>query len=465
MIDSSTEFDLLVLGLSSGDDAHMIDSAYIYSTTAENFSWTEQPRAVDRVPDHVYTGAHAHFDESDPEVAEVVRRVRAGTCTVLYSTGSNYGVHPWPGVAEDGLESDLWVVVTMHPFHKSERDLFFKNLVARMGYVLPRAGKLPRFQIDGVWEGASRRYYKREDTPSAPDTDHAAATSLALFGWEPEVTYGGAYLHAIDVLDSPKSVSVSQPQRVYHRRKDQTGAIVGLARAWHLYWRELPSDFRNNPVRRTMRKHVEHAIGRMWADKPFDSAINVFHAGQTDHRERSARDAEDWMLGNMEFWVHNWSFEALALALVEHDHRSLLDTQLDDYTFCHINLDGTIGDRLSNGADGITEATWDAYQDTHYPAAVRHGVDTLTAPDMTINVAQGETATAQIEPTGGLAPLVFAMVGSSTWLSVDDTGLVTASPDNTVAARTYTGFATVTDALGTAVQVSIEVTVTASADP
>ena len=141
----------------------------------------------------------------------------------------------------------------------------------------------------------------------------------------------------------------------------------------------------------------------------------------------------------------------------------MLDTQLDDYTFCHINLDGSIGDRLSNGGDGITEATWDAYQDTHYPAAVNHGVDTLAAPPVSITVAQGETETGQIEPTGGLEPFTFAMVGSSTWLSVSDSGLVTASPDGTVDPRTYSGFATVTDALGTLVQLSIEVTVTAAA--
>ena len=172
------------------------------------------------------------------------------------------------------------------------------------------------------------------------------------------------------------------------------------------------------------------------------------------------------MLGNMEQWVYEWGgFPAMAVALAEGGNRTVLEAELDDYTFCHLGRDGAFADRLSNGADGLTEATWDAYQDTHYPAAVRHGVETLAAPDGHHHGRAGCLgATGQIEPTGGLEPFVFAMVGSSTWLSVSDTGLITAAPDSTVNPQTYSGYATVTDALGTLVQLTIEVTVTASGD-
>ena len=140
----------------------------------------------------------------------------------------------------------------------------------------------------------------------------------------------------------PGAVSVANRQRVYHRRKDQTAAIVGFARAWHNYWRALPAEYQNNSVRRTLRKHVEHAIGRMWADKPF-GAIDVFHEGQTGQRERPARDAEDWMLGNMEQWLEEWGgFPAMALALGMGSNRTTLESELGDYTFCHLAEDGIV---------------------------------------------------------------------------------------------------------------------------
>ena len=389
------------------------------------------------------------FDTTDPEVQELFRRIRAGLCEV------RYGGRP-PGITRDQLAHEHWEVLAENQL---EPIFGFYEHLTHYGAFVDATDRAPRrFQFPGIVEGASRRYYQRNDSPEAPDTNHAAETSLALLNWTPHIPYGGAYLHAVDVLDSPGSVSVSPPQRVYHRRKDQTAAIVALARAWRTYWRGLPSDFQNNSVRRTLRKHVEHAIGRMWADKPFDQEIRVFQG--LSSRDIDARDAEDWMLGNMEFWVNDWGFEPLALALAELDRRSLLDTQLDDYTFCHINLDGSVGDRLSNGRDGITQATWDAYQDTHYPAAVRHGVQPMALPGGTVSVMQGETATLQLDLTGGLGPFSYELTVDEDWSTVDENGLVTLAPAADVPAGTHTLTATVTDDLDNTVSAQIVVTIT-----
>ena len=398
-IDGDTVFD--ELQIECAPDRFVVGPAYLYNDGVQ----------VSQVPGrnvNTVAGAPTHFRyfRDDPEVQIVRRKIEQGACILRFLSHEKY---PLKVYTPEELHASHWLLDLLHPFHVDDRDLFFQHLTEDLSYTAPEHGEPQRFIFPGIVEGANRRYYKRDDNPQAPDTDHAAETSLALLGWTPHVPYGGSYLHAIDVLDSPASVSVSQPQRVYHRRKDQTGAIVELARAWHRYWRGLTTSEQGINVRMTLRKHVEHAIGRMWADKPFDRDIDVFHAGDSGARERSARDAEDWMLGDAEFWAHQWGFPVLALALGEGDHRSLLETQLGDYTFCHLRLDGSVGDRLSNGADGITEATWDAYQDTHYPAAVNHGVETMSVETLTIIVHREATETANLTVVGGLAPFEFEL--------------------------------------------------------
>ena len=125
----------------------------------------------------------------------------------------------------------------------------------------------------------------------------------------------------------------------------------------------------------------------------------------------------------------------------------------------------SFADRLSNGADGITEATWDAYQDTHYPAAVYHGVDTLTieASAILVTVAQGETATAQPGVSGGLTPYEHELISPPSWASIDaDTGEMTVAPDNTVAVQNHALNVMVTDALGSVASLTVLVTVEAA---
>ena len=431
----------------------IIGKTYLYS----------QGVKVTQVPAR-FVGASAvspdvhHYLRDDPEVLIVRKAIQAGTCSRKFIS-VEYSVDGVRNEYAPGeFHSSHWLVDLLHPFHADDRDLFFLHLTEDLSYTAPEHGEPQRFTFPGIIEGASRRYYKREDNTVAPDV--RAVSELADNGWTLNIPFGPHYLHAADVLDTPGSIMVDV-RRVHYRRKDATAAIVSMARVWHNYWRRLPSDFRNNPVRQTLRKHVEHAIGRMWADKPFDQNIAVIHAGESGDRERPARDAEDWMLGNIEQWLNEWGgFPAMALALSDGNNRSNLESELDDYTFCHLAEDGSFADRLSNGAAGITEATWNAYQDTHYPAALRHGLDTMTVPDVAVSVAQGGTATVRIVPVGGLAPYIYDEVGDTAWLTVGDDGLVTVSPDATVTAQGYASIAHVTDALGTELNVTINITVT-----
>ena len=455
-ITEDTEFD--EVRITCSPEERQIGRAWVYQDDIKG----SQVPALSTPAGSLTTVGRMRYFRDDPEVQIIRKRIREGACEVKFVDASQNDYVTV--LSADEMHAAHWLLDLLHPFHADDRDLFFQHLTEDLSYTAPERGDPQRFTFPGIVEGASRRYYRREDSVgSPPDVSDAEVATLAAAGWTPDVPYGPHQVYAVDVLDAPGAVSVSGPHRVQHRRKDVTAAIVAIARVWHRYWRSLTSSEQGINVRMTMRKHVEHAIGRLWAEKPHAGAIDVFHEGQTGARERTARDAEDSMLGDQERWALDRGYAALALALNEGGNRTALESQLGDYTFCHLNPDGTVADRLSNGADGITEATWNAYQSTHYPAALRHGVDTLAGESVAITVEQGATETGQIEATGGLAPFVFAMVGSSTWLSVSDTGLVTASPDATVAARAYTGFATVTDALGTVVQVEVVVTVTAPA--
>ena len=317
------------------------------------------------------------YDRDDPEIMIVKSRIRTGSCRVTFKTLEN-----WRGpsiITSEELHEANFLMDLLHPFHVDDKDLFFDHLTRHLEHVEPDGDNPPHFTFPGIVEGNQRRYYKRHETSEAPDV--TAYSDLAGAGWTPDIPWGAHALSAIDVLDAPKTFAVSAPTRVYHRRKDQDGAITAMARAWRNYWNALDSSYQNNPVRRTMRDHVEHAIGRMWADRPNDGSISIFYDGQRTGRTRDARDVEDWMLGNMEQWVHEWGFPAMALALNNGSNRTLLESQLGDYTFCHLKEDGSVGDRLNNGGDGITQATWDAYQDTHYQAALGTIITAEAGPD------------------------------------------------------------------------------------
>lgn len=363
-ISISTVFDAVTIEM---DDPFKIGSVHVVERTGEGTI------IRGRVPAE-YRHHNPDFNTSNPEVAEVLRRIHDGSCEVLYEE-EELGY-----ITEGELHHTHWSYLTAHPFHAHDNHLIISELVFDGRYG-PATDTTPaRFTFPGIVEGnVSGRYYRRHESPQAPDI--IALANLTGAGWTKDIPWGAHALSAIDVLDAPKTFAVSAPTRVYHRRKDEDGAITAMARAWRNYWNALDSSYQNNPVRRTMRDHVEHAIGRMWADRPNDGSISIFYDGQRTGRTRDARDVEDWILGNMEQWVHEWGFPAMALALNNGSNRTLLESQLGDYTFCHLKEDGSVGDRLNNGGDGITQATWDAYQDTHYQSALGTIITAEAGPD------------------------------------------------------------------------------------
>ena len=455
-ITAETVFDRLYL-IPYYDEAPFINSAQIHNSQSPTDSRTGYIGRLEKSGRDQVSGPV--FDDAEAQI--VLDRIQAGECEVRYSVSPAL----YPGALEEDLDPHLWFLPLLHSFHKSNhREWFFKHLAVDGDY-LPATEKMPqRFIFPGIVEGANRRFYKRAEPINIPTVVRSIA-ELEADGWSAEIPIGPHGLQAIDVLDGPDALIIETPIPIYHHRKDQDAAIVAMARAWHNYWRALSAEFQNNSVRRTLRKHVEHAIGRMWADRPNESEIRVIYEGETGARSRSSHLAEDWMLGNMEQWLEEWGgFEAMAAALSMGSNRTTLESELDDSTFCHLAEDGSFADRLSNGVDGITQATWDAYQDTHYPAAVNHGVETLAvaASAIVVVVAQGETETTQSGVSGGLLPYEHELLSPPAWASIDaDTGEITLAPDTTVAVQNHALNVRVTDALGTVVTLTVLVTVQA----
>lgn len=361
-ITRQTAFDLaLIRPLRSGLGFHSV-RLYVKADAEQGIASGIGATFLGHLPysQHSAFGDHG-LDFQNEEFVVVQERIDAGNCEVRY--GSNY-----PGITrEELLLHRHWEILMINPFEPAFG--FFEHIAHSGEYVDADAQSPGRFRFPGIVEGANRRLYKRDNSPDTPDV--LSLSALATEGWTPEVPYGSAYLYAVDVLDHSDTIAVQHRQRVYHRRKDLDGTLRSIARKWHEYWTGLTSSEQGINTRRTVKSHVEHAIGRVWAAKPLDDSLRVFREGnRLSAVTVAACDAEDWYLGNLEQWAYEWGFPALALALNTGTNRALLDLQLESYTLCEINENGSIGDLLSNPGDGILEATWDAWGSTHYNAAL-----------------------------------------------------------------------------------------------
>lgn len=449
-IDAATVFD--ECWIECAPDGHVVGDVNLYNAGTK----------VTQVPGWQVTGVGSNpspyrYDRNDPEVLIVRNAIRAGTCTVKYES---FETDPHPIYTRDQLHENSWLTDLMHPFQDDDRDLFMEHLTEDLHYHAAVGDAPQRFTFPGIIEGANRTYYKRDEDAAAPAV--IALSGLADAGWTPDIPIGPHALHAVDVLDTPVSVAVGDKRRVYHRRKSLADDIATIARAWNRYWRGLSDSVQSSSAGAITARHFEHAIGRAWADKPYSGRLPIIYKGESTSERRDARDGEDWMLGNLEQWVE-WGFADFVTAMGNATKRTILDSELDDYTFCHVEQDGDIADKLSNGGSGLLQATWDAYQATDYVAATRHGLSPVTASAPPVSVTQGVTTLANISVSGGLEPYEFAKVTTESWWSVDDAGDVTFTPDTTVTPGDYTIRVSVSDGIFDPVTVDIVVTVAAPA--
>ena len=410
-IDDATQFD--EVRIECLPEGFVIGRAFLYNDGVK----------VTQVPAHYMNGAvvpmaRCRYDRDDPEVGIVRAKIASGDCQVNFS--SLEVLEETIVLSSEQLHASGWLVDLLHPFHADDRDLFFQHLTENLGYTAPEHGEPQRFTFPGIVEGANRTYYKRQDI--APPPDVRSMGGLAADGWTVNVPYGPYRLHSVQVTETPGGAPIVEAsKRVYWRRPDVDASIRAIARTWHEYWTGLTSSEQGINTRMTARKHVEHAIGRAWTAKPFGDNIRVFYEGHSGAQTRHAIDVEDWFLGNLEQWAHEWGWPAFAAALAEGTNRAALDSQLGDYTYCLINRDGSVGDRLANPNEGILQATWDAWGSTHYNAAlgtlisvdagadqtVESGVDVVMVSATVIN-AMGTTTYRWEQESGATRPLLPA---------------------------------------------------------
>ena len=361
-------------------------------TVFDKFSIHVQPGDLGGFAGYIYSGGdrvgristvriadHRVFDETNPEVIEVQRRLDAGEAELHFEANQHlppYTTHAWAD-----LQATLWYLPTIYPFHERGVDPhhFFDALARGADYQAATERFPARFIHPGIMEGANRVYYKRDDSGATPDV--RAESELTDQGWVLIPPYGAQRLQSITVIESPAGITIEAARRVYFRRPDRDAAIRAIARAYEAWWHGLTRTEQGIIERRTADDHFRMSIGRAWADKPFDDEIRV-QRGRSTH-DRDARDAEEWYLGNLEEWAFQWGFDAFVLALHQGPRRSLLRTQLDDHTLCHLDENADITDRLINDAEGFTEAEWEAFSTTHFNAALGTVVRIQTGPDRT----------------------------------------------------------------------------------
>ena len=101
-ITRETVFDKFVLELRSLSDSDPQQFAYLYSR-GQQIGWVEAANLY----------RHHIFDESDPEVIEIQRRLDAGEATLHYQLPRSTEVRPW-----NELQSIFWHIPTAFPFHE-----------------------------------------------------------------------------------------------------------------------------------------------------------------------------------------------------------------------------------------------------------------------------------------------------------------------------------------------------------
>lgn len=325
-------------------------------------------------------GNYDFHDPTNTEVAEILRRIDAGTCSVWYYDGTLRSIIREDRVGPLYLRSQL-----DHPFHEHRELTALNQLFHNLRYRTPE-GDTPAHlesllriehpghdaEPDPAMPLDSFRVYKRDDATTLPlptsgpaETKGALLIALAAEGWHSIVPVGARRLHFTDVQRFADSVNYMAPMRLY-RSLDYTAWIRTIALRFKA-WEDGLTAANTGNTYDTTKEWWKSWIGRAWSLKPFTSDQNIFYDGNLQSSvARDANDVPDWFLGHMEEWLQKPNgVEDFRTALSQ----SVVQTRLDSFESFHIKNDGTPGDILSNGAQGLTQAEWTAFTTTHYNAA------------------------------------------------------------------------------------------------
>lgn len=454
-IDENAQFDSVILAFDEGQIinvwVHRGDDRYRSGKLIRRSDWR---------------GDRFYPIPNDPELAELRRRVANGT-PVYYLHKNDYRSIFEKRLTREEMAEVNWDVVLHNPLDDHEPHLFFYN-VAHDGRYDPRHGDAPgRLTLSDDIEGASDLpiLYARSDGEMERPAVHSsgkadALAKLATAGWTPAIPAGPEKLRSLRGSLNAGRLVLEAPQRSY-LRGDVEERIHRVALAFNDWFLTLDSGRQGLTPNRIAIEYFKSCIGRLWELKPFTRDIGVFPQGTgTTRRTVDKLEAEDWLLGDLELWVGR-GIQAFPLAINQGNNATLLDTQFDDFTFCHMNADGTLGERLYNGSDGLVQADWDRYQAASYEAALTKGAGRMTVTGASVNVQQGETATARVTPNNGVPPYRYSLPLAVAWAELADDGELTLSPTTAIAAQEHSIVVKVQDRIGADINASVTVTVTA----
>lgn len=320
------------------------------------------------------------YEHDFSEVAEIRRRVDAGTCRITY-TDDLIATADTPKTL-DQLDPSHWLLATRHPFDSDHRHDFFRALIKGYSYTAVTDGP-DIFKVPGIWKDDSKPqfeklvFHKRSATePPIPpilfdgnrDTfiaDHATE------GWTIPVPEGFQDLYEYEVEFGFMSDGVpwTDRGRVYQERgieipwKYLLRNIAKVFKAWEDGL--STTDLASNAITRK-RTWWKTRIGYAWKlveDETVSVTVLSSVFGVSTTRTVSGHEA-----------VMNWATEDLkrlagaGVATFAPDDGQL-EVLLDQPTLAKIEADNTFGEGVSGLVDA---ADWTAYQTTHYQSALAY---------------------------------------------------------------------------------------------
>lgn len=372
-IDQSTVFDLATIIIIES----VLHNVLLWDTTQA------PPVLVGRLRQIADPYTHwVHLDENDREYAEIQRRISAGTLKVTY------GYTP-PGVDILTIPVFDWLGVASHAFARGGMDHFFLELVRGGSYQSPATNSPQEFHFPGRVVDGRRTVYKRDnDTAIRPmirPTADDASLLVALFadGWHPNPPAGHELLQSMDVERVGDGLVLSAPQRVW-RTTDKQARIRKIARAYYAWTDTVTPTVKTGTPYTTVHEDFTMKIGRAWTfTDPTIDVKRTFSGGSLELRGASM---EDWLVGNMEYWLDRGLDTLLTLV-----NTTSLSVYHDDRDMVLIAPDGAPSEILVHDTQvgAPTDSQWTTWRTTDYNAAlgtvvtIASGLNHVIPPDQT----------------------------------------------------------------------------------
>lgn len=378
-----------------------------------------------------------HFDLSDTEVLEVLRRVKNGTCKVVYYDGQKK-------IAESDLTHEF---IDAHPFHKNNQHLILDRIVRDGGYTPATENSPAEFHIPGivrdqtyepmkhihVYKWSENRQY---GTAAEYQGDEAAfLQALNDDGWYQALPFGTGKLYVMRVgygtnrLGAPCMVN-SHPEEKSNNKvfASAVNRVKAIARTYYAW--ELAAPAASNELQRNVREWWRTWIGFAWEKANQDPVDNIeiikpaLGSDTTTETLTNDDDTINWIVTPLEEWAIQ-GIDHFADTVNDGILSSLLDSA--GRTLGQIAPAGGVGDGVRSPG-GVDALDWNRYHGQSYWASlgiVQPGVptgpflETVTHEDAELAWGLPTTGTAV---TGYRIRYRPTATPNADWIDIDHTG-------------------------------------------